>query len=75
MTRLQAEIIIGLCRNGLSKSKTARALYRGRNTVLYHIQKIKESTGKDPMDFYDMIELEKKARQVLGYAVQHEETT
>lgn len=75
MTRLQAEIIKGLAENGLSKTKTARALYRHRNTVVFHVEKVKESTGKDPMDFYDMIELEKEARQVLGYEAKQEETT
>lgn len=75
MTKPQAEIIMGLAANGLNISRTAKATYRHRNTVCAHIRNIKESTGKNPTDFYDMIELEKEARQVLGYEAKQEETT
>lgn len=75
MTRLEAKIVIGLAKNGLNYSKTAKALYVCRNTVRYHVENIRESTGKDPRDFYDMIDLEKEARKVLGYTAKQEETT
>lgn len=66
MTRMQAEVIMAMAANGLSIQRAGYAMYKHHNTVRYHAQKIMESTGKDPQDFYDMIELEKEARQVLG---------
>ena len=66
MTRMQAEVIMALAANGLNCRRAGLAIYKHHNTVRYHAEKIKESTGKDPQDFYDMIELEKKARQIMS---------
>ena len=66
MTRLQAEVIMAMAANGLSYQRAGYAMNKHHNTVRFHAEKIRESTGKDPQDFYDMIELEKEARQVLG---------
>lgn len=69
MTRLQAEVIMAMAENGLSYNRAADAMNKHHNTVRYHADQIRESTGKDPQDFYDMIELEKEARQVLNKEV------
>lgn len=66
MTKLQAEIIIGLADNHLNVSQTARKLYMHRTTLSYHIQQIRQLTGKDPMDFYGMCELLPTARRVFN---------
>ena len=42
---------------GMSVSETARQLYMHRNTVIYHVEKIKRTTGKDPRSFYDLYDL------------------
>lgn len=65
MTRLQAEVIMAMAANGLSFLRASYAMNKHHNTVRFHAEKIRESTGKDPQDFYDMIELEKEARKVL----------
>lgn len=67
MTKLQAETVMALAENGLNITRAAQSLYCHRNTVVFHVKKIKESTGKDPQDFYDMIELVQEAKRVLGF--------
>ena len=62
MTKLEAEIIIGLADNQMSVSKTAKKIYMHRTTLNYHIKKIRESTGKNPLDFHDLCDLLAKAR-------------
>ena len=69
MTRMQAEVILAMAANGLSFCRAAYAMNKHHNTVRFHAEKIRENTGKDPQDFYDMIELEKEARQVLNKEV------
>ena len=68
MTRLQAETILALAANGLNITRASKAMYKHRNTVCFHVEQIKQSTGKDPQDFYDMIPLVEEAKRVLNYA-------
>lgn len=65
MTKQQAEIIVALADNRLNISRAARVLFMHRTTVCYHIQRICDATGKNPVDFYDMCELLPVARQTL----------
>lgn len=57
------EIILKLADCGMSISETARQLYMHRNTVVYHVEKIKRATGKDPRNFYDLWELTQLVRR------------
>lgn len=66
MTLLDAEVILRLSENGLVVSETARKMFMHRNTVMYHIRKIRRETGKDPCDFYDMCYLLPKAKAVYA---------
>lgn len=43
----------------------ARAIFVHRNTVLYHLNKVKQQTGLDARRFYDLVELVKMAQEVL----------
>lgn len=43
--------------NDLNVSKTAKALFLHRNTLLYRLQKVQDITGKNPRSFMDSIEL------------------
>ena len=65
MTKLDAEIIVQLAENKLNTTQVARNLYLARNTVVYHIARIKDKTKKDPLDFYDMCVLLPLARKTL----------
>ena len=65
MTDLQAEVILALADNGLKIRKAAQQTYRNPNTIRYHIQTIREKTGLDPLDFWDMQKLVPMAKEVL----------
>ena len=66
VTQLHAEIIIALADNQLKITEAAKKLFMHRTTLNYHIQKIHKTTGKNPLDFYDMCELLHTARQVIN---------
>lgn len=51
------DIINCLAENAMNVSVVSRQLYMHRNTVWYHIVKIKELTGKDPLNLYDLCDL------------------
>lgn len=50
----RCKIILYLADNKMNVSAVARQLYMHRNTVDYHIRRIKQITGKDPLNFYDL---------------------
>ena len=54
MTERDIETILGLAANRLNPTRTAKALFMNRGTVIYHIEKIKRITGLDATDFYDL---------------------
>jgi sugar diacid utilization regulator len=51
----QRETLAALCSHNLNISETARALYIHRNTLLYRLDKLKETTGLDPRQFSDAL--------------------
>lgn len=53
------DIIRGLADNNLNTTATAKALYMGRRTLYRYIEQIKKSTGLNPLNFWDLIELMK----------------
>lgn len=71
MTEIQAEIIIHLADAGMNISGAARSVYLHRSTVNYHIAMIRQRTGKDPLNFYDLCDLLSEARTVLKKEIDH----
>ena len=57
MSERDKEIIIALADNRMNINKAAEARFMHRNTVVYHIDKIKQITGLDPTDFRDLCKL------------------
>ena len=57
LNETRQQIILGLAANGMKPSQTARSLYMDRQTVVNNVEKIKQLTGKDPLNFYDLYEL------------------
>ena len=49
----------------MNVTDVAHAIFAHRNTVLYHLDKVKRQTGLDPRRFYDLVELVKIAQEVL----------
>ena len=60
-----AHVIRGMAQNRLRVRDTARAMHYSDQTISYHVKHIRELTGKDPRDFFDMCELLKMADEVL----------
>ena len=57
MTPVRCEIVLALADCQMRAAAAARKLYMDHTSVLYHIKVIKNITGKDPMNFYDLCEL------------------
>ena len=57
MDERDVKIILALADNNMNESETARVLFMHRNTVIYHLGKVKRLTGLDPMNFYDLCKL------------------
>lgn len=53
----QHEVILALADNGMKVSEVARKLYTSRHNIDCHIKRIREITGKDPLNFYDLWDL------------------
>ena len=62
LTDVDFQIILALADYNMNETETARALFVHRNTVVYHIGKVKKLTGLDCTKFYDLVELVKMAR-------------
>lgn len=65
MTITQAEVITKLAKNSMNTTATAKELFLHRNSVYHHIRMVQRDTGLDPLNFYDLNELLKKANAVL----------
>lgn len=57
VSKQEIKILFALAECRLNPSMTAIKLNLHRNTVVYHIGEIKNITGLDPLDFYDMTKL------------------
>lgn len=66
MNEKQARAVIALADNNMNVQATADQLYYHRNTVIYHLSRVYEQTGKNPMNFYDLCELLPIARAVVA---------
>lgn len=65
LNETQARIILAMAQNGLKVQPAAQALHYSRTGADYHVHRIRELTGKDPRDFYDMCDLLVIAKDVL----------
>ena len=66
LTANQIEIIEMFAKCNMNVSETARKLYKHRNTVVHQLNRIRESTGLNPENFYDLVELVKEV-DTLNY--------
>lgn len=65
MKKEVARIIMAMANHSMNVGEVARQLFMHRNTVIYHLDKVKRQTGLDPRRFYDLVELVKTAQEVL----------
>ena len=57
ITEIQQELITLFAKCDMNMSETSRIGHIHRNTIYYHFDKIKESTGIDPRKFFGLVEL------------------
>ena len=57
MPEIEKEIILAMAECDLKKFAVAKKLHCHRNTVTYHIEKVKNRTGLDATRFYDLVKL------------------
>ena len=62
LSDIQREIILALADCDMRVGEVAKQRYIDRNTVYYHFKRIRAIAGKDPMSFYDLIELVEMAK-------------
>ena len=69
ITPVRCRIILALANNSMRVSRAAKEICMDHSTLIYHLKWVKAITGKDPMKFYDLIDLVRMAREVLtdGY--------
>ena len=65
MNKEDAHIVIAMAYQNMNVTDFASAIFAPRNTVLYHLDKVKQQTGLDPRRFYDLVELVRMAQEVL----------
>ena len=65
MNKEDAHIVVAMANHNMNATDVARAIFVHRNTVLYHLDKVKRQTGLDPRRFYDLVELVKMAQEGL----------
>lgn len=66
MTPIRCKIILALADNGMRACAAAKSLYMHPKNVFYHIKIVKAITGKDPKNFYDLVDLVSMAREIIA---------
>ena len=64
MNEMDVLVILGLAEHDMNLSKAAKLLFVHRNTMVYHINRVKRITGLNPMKFYDLCKLVKMAKEM-----------
>lgn len=57
LSERQIEIISALAFGNMNIAAAARMIGCHRNTLVWHIEQIRQITGKNPMDFFDLMDL------------------
>ena len=57
ITQLDMDVLVAFAENGMVASRVARQLFMHRNTVEYHLEKVKTKTGLDPRNLFHLAEL------------------
>lgn len=68
MTQTEIEVIKNMCEHSLSIQKVAKVMFMHRNTIVYHIERIKEKYGLNPKCYKDL----KKLEQIVNSEIEVE---
>lgn len=65
ITDVDARVILALAENNLKIKAVADTLHYSRNSIEYHVKKIRRVTGLNPQEFFDLSKLIQIAKTVL----------
>lgn len=57
VNELEREVVLALADSRMNLTNAAMAMHKHRNSLIYHIGKIKRKTGLDARDFHDLCKL------------------
>ena len=57
LTPFYRNLLIEYASHNMSSCKTAKDMHYAYSTITYHLDQIKQLTGKDPRYFFDLAEL------------------
>lgn len=57
LTDQDINVVLAFAQNNMKILTTAKAVYMNRNSIRYHLKKVKDHTGLNPHNFYDLIKL------------------
>lgn len=66
MTRTRCKVVLALADCNMRANAAARMLHLDHSCVLYHIKIIKNITGKDARNFYDLVDLVEMVKGEYG---------
>lgn len=66
MSKTDAQIVVALARCNMNMLEASKKCFYHRNTIVNRIERIKEITGLDPRNFFDLGELYTIAIEILG---------
>lgn len=57
LTERDREVVLAFAKNNMDAAKAARDMPMHRNSVIYHLERVKKKTGLNPLVFYDLVKL------------------
>lgn len=62
LSELHRNVIFAMSNANMNISEAAKLMYMHRNSIVYNIEMITKRTGKNPINFYDLIQLVELAK-------------
>jgi DNA-binding PucR family transcriptional regulator len=66
LSETRMNIILALADHRMNVTDAASATNMHRNSIIYNVERIRQTTGKDPLDFYDLYELVQMVKRERG---------
>lgn len=57
LSETDIQVVIAFADSNMRPSVAAKKTFLCRNSILYHLARVKQKTGLDPFQFYDLVEL------------------
>lgn len=66
MDKIDAKMIVAFAQCNMKIKVAASKIFYNKGTLAYRFNRIKQNTGLDPRNFFDLVELYDMATNVLG---------